>query len=686
VRPLRTRSLPNPRYDFMPFRGGIDFETPPIELPAGFISDSQNFEIGVNGKYIRSKGYERFDGRAKPSDAVANVVPVIFSGATSVGDTVTGLTSTSTGKVIAVGANYIVTTRNTGAFDDGEDLQVSAVTVAEVDQSIILEYTPKMAAQFKALAADEYRASITAVPGEGPVRGVFYLSGDWFAVRNATGNASAKVYKATISGWTEVNLGRQISFTSGGTTPIEEGNTITGATSGATATVTRIIIDSGSWVGGNASGRLILSTQTGNFAAENLNVGANTDLATVAGNSTAITLLPGGRFRTVRHNFRGSFNTTRIYGCDGVNRGFEFDGAVWVPIITGMPNDNPEHVVCHRNHLFFSFLGSVQHSATGEPYSWNPVLGATEFGVGDRVTGFNVEYGYETGSTLAIYSRNKVHMLYGTSSANWTLVQFRDEIGAYRDSIQNAGITLSVDDRGIANVAQSDAFGNFSHSTVSSKYQRWIMTRKNAVTGSCIVREKNQYRVFFADKSALYITMDGNKVVGAMTQQLDHLVTCMHSTETVDGREEIMFGSEDGFVYQMERGTSLDGDDLDAYFTLHFYHFNASRVIKKWLNGAIEAQGNGYAEFLFGYSLGYGSAAYHQPGDNLLDATFQASRWDEFTWDEFWWDGQSIFPVHARLSGSSENIAFTFRMTDKIYEPIEFSGINVRHYFRRYLR
>ncbi len=684
----RTRSLPQPTYSYIQLRGGFDTETAPIELPPGLMRDAENFEIGVNGKYIRGKGYERFDGRPSPSNAAALFVPVEFTDTVSVGDTVTGDTSGESGVVIAVGPDYIATTKNTGEFEEGEMLEVAASPVAEVISilDIETEYTAKLGAQLKGLAADEYRGDIEQVPGEGPVRGVWWLSGSWYAVRNDVGGASAKVYRESSSGWDEVDLGRQIAFTSGGTTAIEEGDTITGATSSATATVERVIVTSGTWAGGDAAGRLILSGQAGAFQSENLDVGASSDVATIAGDSSAITLLPDGKFRTVRYNFTGSTDTVRIYGCDSVNNGFEFDGAVWVPIVTGMAQDSPSFVVAHKNHLFFAFRGSVQNSAIGNPYSWNPILGANEIGVGDDVTGFNVEYGYESGGTLAIYSRNSVHMLYGSSAADWQLVKYRDEIGAYRDSIQNVGITISVDDRGVANIQSSDAFGNFSHSTLSQRIQNWVQARRNSVVGSCLVRDKNQYRVFFADQSALYITMEGRKVIGMAPQRLEHTMTCIQSTEVDDGQEEIMFGADDGYVYQMERGTSFDGENLEAYFILHFTHLQSARVIKKWLKAAIEAQGSGYAEFLFSYELGYASTEYHQPAEVTQDATFIASRWDEFTWDEFFWDGQSVFPVNMLLSGSSENISFIIRMTDKIYEPIEFSGINVRHYLRRYLR
>ena len=77
------------------------------------------------------------------------------------------------------------------------------------------------------------------------------------------------------------------AYTSGGTTAIAAGNTITGATSGATGYVQSVTLASGTWAGGDAAGVIAFRRKTGTFAAENLNVGALTNLATTNGTVTA---------------------------------------------------------------------------------------------------------------------------------------------------------------------------------------------------------------------------------------------------------------------------------------------------------------------------------------------------------------------------------------------------------------
>lgn len=74
-----------------------------------------------------------------------------------------------------------------------------------------------------------------------------------------------------------------IPFSSGGATEIEVGDTITGATSGATAIISQILESSGTWASGDAAGFFVAKRDhiTGTFGSENVYVGSGTNDATV---------------------------------------------------------------------------------------------------------------------------------------------------------------------------------------------------------------------------------------------------------------------------------------------------------------------------------------------------------------------------------------------------------------------
>ena len=80
-------------------------------------------------------------------------------------------------------------------------------------------------------------------------------------------------------------LHKVVVFSSGGTTEIKAGDTIKGATSLATGVVRQVILDTGSWAGGDAAGWFIFEPDgiTGTYQTEAAYInGGSTDYATIA--------------------------------------------------------------------------------------------------------------------------------------------------------------------------------------------------------------------------------------------------------------------------------------------------------------------------------------------------------------------------------------------------------------------
>ena len=688
--------------DYIPFGFGLDLVTPSNQTKPGSLRECVNYEININGGYTGIEGYERYDGRPRPSDATFVKLDVNITGSLAVGDVVTDTTTTKSGTIVFINSTYdasqvhIVLTKVNGVL--GSESATHTLNVSGSAEATTVGIgsvggapTSKLGAQYTNYAADSYRSDITVVPGEtnSSILGVWHLNDVVYAFRNHTDGNSAKLWKSTASGWSEVSLGLKLAFTAGANEP-DRGETIEGQTSGATAIITNYHVTSGSWATNNAAGVIFLKSQTGTFQSENIEtVSGGTNSLTIAGNSSAYTLLPDGRFEFDSYKFA---STEKMYGVDGVNYGFEFDGTTFIPIPSGMTNDSPDHVVAHKFHLFFSFDNSVQHSSIGDPFTWSPITGASEINVGDTVTAFKVQPGSETGAALAVISRNRIHILYGSNAGAigaagaWNLIQYREEVGAFPYSVQEFGITLMMDDRGINTLQSADTFGNFAHLVASRLIQPFINIRKSLVTASCVSRDKSQYRVFFSDNTALYCTTDNNKIMGSMTQKLDHTVSCMVSQENSQGQEVIYFGSNNGYVYQLDRGTSFDGEDIERRIALNYHHAGTPRVEKSYFDGSFELTGSGYSEFSFTYELGYNQYTIPQPTARMLDVAFDSANWDAMTWDDFIWDGSILAPSNVDLSGSGENISLIFFSASDYLYPLTFSGAQLRMTVRRQLR
>jgi hypothetical protein len=140
-------------------------------------------------------------------------------------------------------------------------------------------------------AADELAGRVKAIEdaGGGGIGDYILISdqktqntngGTFTSGADRTRDLNTKVDPAEVASITK------LAFTSGGTYEVVAGDVIEGATSMATADVFDVELTSGTWAGGDAAGNLWLNNQSGTFGSENLDVGANSNVATISGNST----------------------------------------------------------------------------------------------------------------------------------------------------------------------------------------------------------------------------------------------------------------------------------------------------------------------------------------------------------------------------------------------------------------
>jgi hypothetical protein len=678
-------STPRVSYDLIRLNGGLDQVTPTLSLPPGVARRAANFECSITGGYTRIAGYERFDGHASPSAAVYNLLVCAITGTIAVGNTIVGVSSAATGKVIARADNDVIITRQTGTFTAGESLTVSSTTVGTITTVQGISADGLLDATYRGLAADNYRTDISAVPGSGSVLGVSYYNGVCYAWRNNVGATASIMYKSSSSGWTAVTLGKILTFDTG-LVEIADGVTLTGQTSGATGVVARTVLESGSWAAHDAVGQLVLSSTTGTFSVgENLRIGATT-YAHATSVATQIALAPSGRYETVIANFGGGTANYKMYGCDGKNNAFEFDGTTYVPIRTGMTVDTPNHVVFHKQHLFLAFGASLQFSALGYPYQWDPLLGAGEIAMNGAITNLLVLPGNQSSGALGVYTRQDTSVLYGTSSSTFQLSAFNTGTGAYAYTAQNLDQSYVLDDRGVISMSTSLNFGNFVPASLTMNLRPFIQAHRDLAVGSSVNRDKGQYRIFFSDGTALYLTIMNGQVLGSMPIQFANTINCCVDSESPSGGTVQFFGSTNGFVYQMDMGTSFDGGDIAANINLVYNSTKSPRILKRYRKASLEVTGDSYAEVQFGYDLGYRTQDLTQATDATYANDLRSSYWDEMIWDNFVWDGADIAPTEIEVTGTAVNMAIRLSSNSSILNSFTVNNIIVHYTLRRGIR
>lgn len=664
--------------EYTKFQGGLDLETPALSINPGGMISGQNYVADVMGGYSRIDGFERYDGRTSPSSGSYHYIAVDLTGTVALGDVVEGDTSAATGYVIVVETAVLYVVVTSGTFVDGEDILVGVAVVGSITSEPLENSAPTGMEHATALnlAADYYRALISGPNNAKPILGVAERNGTLYCWQDNDAGTACVMYEATASGWSEIDLYHEISFNTG-LAEIADDTAISQTVSGATAVCKRTILESGTFEGGNAVGRLIITTIVGTFnATGEIQVSAATKM-TATSLATQISLSPSGRYETVVHNFYGATGSKRLYGCDGVSRGFEFDGDVFAPIKTGMTTDKPEHVYAHKKQLFFSFGSSSQNSGIGRPQEWTAVTGAAEIAIGDDITG----YLQMAGDALAIISKGRIDQLLGTDVDDFTLSTVANDVGGIEWTLQRLEYAFCLDNRGVTIVTPTDKYGNFEQKTVSRHIHSLIETIRTKAVASVAYKTKKQYRIYCNDGTGLCMTLMDESLAFTFFKYPVN-VTCAVSGEDSSGNEVIFLGTDSGMVYQADKGSSFDGEDIEAYFITPFNHSKGPTTLKSYKKATVEITSEGYSEVRFHPDFSYGSSDYATHFLKTVTLQGTGGMWNVDDWESFFYDAPTVENPSFTIDGNGTNMALVIYSKSQTDQGHKIDGAVV-HYIRR---
>ncbi len=651
----RLPQVPN-QIDASAFAGGIDLISPPGLAKAGTARFATNYEAEFGGGYRRIGGFERFDGLPRPHEASYTALEATggYTGVV-VGNTVTGSTSGWTGEVIYISADatLIAITKVTGTFLE------EVLTVAAVPVGTVTDTQPALDGfldnELSELAANVYRADIGQPAGTGAILGVAVLNDIVYCWREVAG--ALVTYKQSAAGWVVVPLFSQVSF-DGGSSEYAEGSNLTQGAN--TAVVKRVVLESGSWLAGTAAGRLIVDPTAGALAA---GIAGGGGVANLLGAPSVIPMFAGGSVESVVYNFTASLSTRRLYCCDGINKEWEFDGTVIAPIETGMGSIRATRVHAHKNHLFYAYRSSLQHSEPGFPYQWSAVLGAGELGTGDTVTNLLGVSGSEASAALMVMCENSVWMLYGTSSADWQFSRISEEAGAQARSAQNIAGTIAFDREGFSRFAPTQAFGNFSYESASRPVDPLV--RNATVKCSVLVKNKSMYRCFFSDGLFVSGTFQG-KGFAWMSCDYGIVIECAVGGE-ISGLYRVFYGSADGWVYEADVGRSFDGGEVDAAIRMSSQNQRMPLTEKRYRHVEVQIQAESAFEIAcageFDDSDPNSAGVTTTDMQNYRQVYGAGLFWDFASWDRAYWDVALINRLRFPIHGVGRSMSLLFRST-----------------------
>ena len=302
-------------------------------------------------------------------------------------------------------------------------------------------------------------------------------------------------------------------------------------------------------------------------------------------------------------------------------------------------------------------------------------------GMGDEIT----DLCQTATGDLAVFTRHKVAVLYGTNTQNWNLVMLTDESGAEPWTAQLLGAPLYLDKIGIRALDTTQAYGNFALGTRTQLVQKFFETKRRGnipAVGSLRVRAKDSYRVFFADGEGVTIYF-GRKMQECTVFDLGFPITCACSGTDADGAEILLVGKADGMVYQLDKGTSADGAPIAAHMRLPFNHVGSPAQEKRWHRAALEIDGPSQTRLHVTYAISYGNTDLPQSYEQPIDMRGGGGLWNEAAWNTFYWSSPVEGQIQVYIDGLGSNISLVV-ISDNDYDtPHTLTGVFLYYNYRR---
>lgn len=675
--------------------------------PGSFYSKGPEADDTVTYRFLLTAGSETISTTFTEADAENGFIT----------RTVSELASTATIAQINAATVEFEQTEYTlnGNLSDGLAIEIDCFDVqVNYDSPVTILSLPTVRAaptntledEWTIAAQDEYRSDIAVVPGSGPVRGIVQRKDSVFAFRDNVGGTACIAHIASASGWTTtgVTMADYVPFSAGlaAGEDVAVGDPIEGASSGATATVHRVVLNGGSvaW-NGSGEGYIVLTDVVGGpfTSGESLESPSSTAIATASADSSTLAFSAGGKYQFKNHNFFASASSFRSYGVNNADAfAFEIDeNGVISPIFLpgnpatdagAPPAGNPYLVAVHRNHLFLAYPGGrFVHSVVGEPLQFSGFLGAAEFGVGDEITGLNSV----VGNVLAITSERQTRGLFGANITDWEMKTIGRETGGRLYSLQTIDTVYGLDDLGITSVARTDAFGDFVEATLSKSIQPLLIDLRPNFTTSTIVRESNQYRTYYSDGTALVMFVPAGQNQSPQFGQLSYpfAVDTIFNGEDELGKERTYFATDDaegeGFVFEDQIGRNFDGAPIRAFVRLPYYHAGSPSHRKRFRRADLELNAGKPVTLKVVSDLTFGNSD-STSGISDVTLTSGGGFYDVDEWDEIYWDGQDITTARVELSGTGENISLFVYNETEYSPPFILQGVTLHYDLRRLQR
>jgi hypothetical protein len=579
------------------FKGGLISNLSPLQhgtqLP-GSARLLKNFEPSTDGGYRRIEGYTKYDDAFVPAYGLPKIQGSGQTGTIiNIADISTAPVAGDTLTIAGVTGTYTIAT--------GGVTHISTYNSATITLTTALASSP----------AD--KAAITFTSHTGIIKGVVAWDEGVLAYRNGD------IYESSGSGFIKINI------PSLGTVLINGGSQT--GTSLAVDGLTNIpqIGDTFS-IAGVQKVYTVLDIPTVTSTAATLVI--HPALASSPADNAAVTFLSAERSNGVKLRF-SKYNiggVDKVIGVDGYNKPFIWDGITFQTVDTA-PTDvvGSKFVIFHKNQMFFAKGESIAFTAPYTDNDFSAANGAGVINVGGTITGL-----IEFREALIIFTDKTISQITGNTIQDFQLQPITKKVGCVAtDTIQEiGGDVIFLGPEGLRLLGATDRVGDFNLGVVSKPIQSEMtsLISSSSSFSSCVIKQKSQYRIFGYNSSVskasavgiLGTQMSGSETAVMSWAEIVGFKAYVSDGNYVDQTETIVFAFDDGYVYKMEDGNSLDGANINASFATPFVYINDARVRKTFYKMVLYTDPQGGLTTSVNLKLDFDDVGSIQPETVLL--------------------------------------------------------------------
>jgi hypothetical protein len=240
-------------------------------------------------------------------------------------------------------------------------------------------------------------------------------------------------------------------------------------------------------------------------------------------------------------------------------------------------------------------------------------------------------------------------------------------VGARARSVAEIdGLVTFADMRGVFDLTTALAQDDPADSALSRRVKPLIVSKMPKLITSTVIRDRSQVRYFFSDLTSLTVTFNGGKVIGWMSQVVPQDFTCATSGTDASGNEIVFAGAADGYVYQLNRGTSFDGAAITSILKPAFWHYGSPLREKNFHAMQLQTDSPFAIALQLSTEFDYGKESGSYPG---MAVEGGGGAWDQANWDEFFWDGAIVGTPSAQIDGWGLNMSASIAHSDDIDSP-----------------